>query len=141
MQEDDLGNLPASAEAQPDSAKKKLKKKKMGDEETNSATEATTVQESGEGFTAEAEEEKVTYTLEEVNVKFTALEAKIAELEEKLAKFEDKEVETIDENEIVIQNSQAVNSDEIIRVDTKDKDERAEKFAQERKNDLFGLRG
>lgn len=132
-------------------------------EETDTEVEEVSSEEGEEGFTAEevtteeatqeeVTEEVKTFSAEEVmsridaiEAKFAeekaALEAEITELKEKLEKFEEKTEETIDENEIVIQNSQAVISDEIIKEEIKEKDEKAEKFSQNRKNDLFGLRG
>lgn len=81
-------------------------------------------------------EEVTTYTQEQVD-------AMIAEaIEAANAQFADKNEETaeitIDETPIVVQNSQAVLSEEITT--EKFRDERAEKFAQSKSNDLFGLR-
>lgn len=73
--------------------------------------------------------------------KFEELENKIKELQEKLAKFEEKEEDTIDEKEILIQNSHSVHSDVIVIEQEKSIDETSQKFSEKRRNDLFGLRG
>lgn len=73
--------------------------------------------------------------------KFEELENKIKELEEKLAKFTEKQEDTIDETEIIIQNSHSIHSDEIVVEQEKSTDETSQKFSEKRRNDLFGLRG
>lgn len=71
--------------------------------------------------------------------KYNELLAKFEELSEKVAKFEEKEKETVDEEEVLIQNSQSNIVDEILPTEEKKIDPEAEAFAQKRKNDLFGL--
>lgn len=134
------------AKAQPD-AGKKLKKKapEVYSEETDTTAKESTSEEVKADFAAEEKEEvvpeiKVEFG-DELVAKFDALELLIKDLQEKLLKYEEKEQLTIDETPIVIQNSNAVNSDEIIKEETKNKDEKAEKFSLNRTNDLFGLRG
>lgn len=71
--------------------------------------------------------------------KFAEVIAQLAELSDKVAKFEEKEKETIDEVEVLVQNSQSIQTDEIIESVENKTDEKAAAFAQKRKNDLFGL--
>jgi hypothetical protein len=120
----------------------------VSNEETISAEQEATSQESSEEFSAEEIQEEVVAPTEVFSEKFADLEnkyetllAKFNELEEKVKLFEEKQQETIDEEEVLIQNSQSVQHDEIIKDETTQVDEAAERFSQKRKQDLFGLRG
>lgn len=83
----------------------------------------------------ETEEDKLKVSEE----KLAEVLAKYEELAEKVTKIVEKEKETIDEEEVLIQNSQSIQTDDIIEVIENKTDEKAEAFAQKRKNDLFGL--
>jgi hypothetical protein len=121
-------------------------------EEIESKEQAPERAEGQEGFSAEDEiepEEKIeeveTFSVESLKVyfeeKLEAYKQEITSLKEELELFKQKQEETVDENQIIVQHSQAVNSDEIIKVEEQQKDEKAVKFSQNRTNDLFGLRG
>jgi hypothetical protein len=128
-------------------------------EEAKSEDTDTSSEESQEGFSAESEAQGEQEEIEEVVSteinspamkfsdhfvtleKYNALLEQISEIQEKLAKFEEKKEETIDEPEVLIQNSQSVQPDEIIKDESTQVDEAAERFSQKRKQDLFGLRG
>lgn len=120
------------------------------DEKENATSEETTSEEVSAEFEAEKEQEEVITTEEvavaefsmaDVMAELSALRAELAETKENLAKFEQTNEEVVDETVLVIQNSNAINSDEIISEDVKQKDEKAVKFSQKIQNDLFGLRG
>lgn len=118
------------------------------DEEINVATEEATSEEISTEFTAEEEiKEEVTdevateYSMADVMAELTALKTELAETKEKLVQFEQTTEEVVDEEEVLIQNSNAINSDEIISEEIKEKDEKAVKFSQKLQNNLFGLRG
>lgn len=124
--------------------------KEVSNEQEQEPTEETSTAPEDASFSEEEIKEEV---LTEVNTsdkfaeleakleKFQELENKIKELEEKLAKFTEKQEDTIDENEIIIQNSHSVHSDEIVIEQEKSIDETSQKFSEKRRNDLFGLRG
>lgn len=81
-------------------------------------------------------EEVVTYTAEEVQAKVD--EAVAAAIEQfNTNKIEETIENPIDETTILVQNSQAVTTEET-SIDSKD--EKTEKFSQRKSNDLFGLR-
>jgi flagellar biosynthesis GTPase FlhF len=140
----DDATLPPFANRPADGSKKIRKKKKEAmSEEVKPEEQTSEHQEVEEGLTTQ--EEVRTFTQEDVKALIEAVKADfaadIAQLKEKLEKFEQTNEEVVDSNEIVIQNSQAVNSDEILKEETEQKDEKAVKFSQNRKYDLFGLRG
>jgi hypothetical protein len=119
----------------------------VSNEETISAEQEATSEEGSEEFSAEEFKEEVASTevfserFADIESKYESLLAKFNELEEKVKLFEEKQQETIDEEEVLIQNSQSVQHDEIIKDETTQVDEAAERFSQKRKQDLFGLRG
>lgn len=76
-------------------------------------------------------EEKFSFTKEDLE----------ALIEEKLTKFKENNSNTIDETEIVIQNSQRIQTDEVVQENDKtDEDKRVEKFNADKTKDLFGIR-
>ena len=92
-----------------------------------------------ESFSLPALEEQPTlYTQEQVDELVAA--AVTTATEQFTDKIEETLENTVDETVIVVQNSQAVNTEELSTVSTDSKDERTEKFSQRKNNDLFGLR-
>lgn len=122
----------------------------VSNEEAVEPEQEASGEESSEEFSAETEEEVVsdivldneeTSKFADIEGKYEVLLAKFTDLEEKLNKLIEKQEEVLDEPEVLIQNSQSVQHDEIIKDDKLPVDEEAEKFSQRQKQNLFGLRG
>lgn len=92
-------------------------------------------------FSEVTEEVEVEATAEEAPAQFSLTKDELEQLiAEKLEQFKQKEVKPVDNEVVLMQNSQRIKTDDLVETAEKEVDPQVAKFNQDKIKDLFGIR-
>lgn len=92
-------------------------------------------------FSEVTEEVEVEATAEEAPTQFSLTKDELEQLiAEKLEQFKQKEVKPVDNEVVLMQNSQRIKTDDLVETAEKEVDPQVAKFNQDKIKDLFGIR-